>query len=75
MTICQARLSFAFFMSLPFVLVVMAPDENARDKAIGQVTGSKSSFRRLHVRTAQASDRALVPAKKAATIAMAKGEI
>jgi hypothetical protein len=29
-------------MSLPFVLVVMAPDENARDRAIGQVTGSKS---------------------------------
>ena len=41
MTICQARLSFAFFMSLPFVLVVMAPGGNARNRAIGKVTGSK----------------------------------
>ena len=41
MTICQARLSFAFFMSLPFVLVVMAPDGNTRNRAIGKASGFK----------------------------------
>jgi len=53
----------------------MAPGGNARNRAIGKVTSGNGFRPATSCKDTAGERRALWPAKKAATIAMAKGEI